>query len=198
MLNRYIAATVIGIVVIAVVIVSGIVVYLYYKRKNRTAIKSKTETLEEQFVKVWAQALKESAQTFNGLYQGLSRVVEGKAKRPEKVMREWCARTCYQWEKEQPTALCEKIIVPLLEKKEYEEIGKWAGLLLQAAGDVGITKAKEEKLILDEHNVNDYTEWEGESLYIGDEVEVISPAWYQNETLLEQGRCHRRMEDISE
>lgn len=198
MFNRYIAAVVIGAAVIAVVTVSGIVVHLYYKRKNRTAIKSKPETLEEKFVKVWTQALKESAQTFNGLYQGLTRVVEGKAKKPEKVMREWCARTRYQWEDEQPNALCEEIIIPLLEKKEYEEIGKWAGMLLQAAGDAGITKSEEEKLILDEHNVNDYTEWEGESLYIGDEVEVISPTWYQNGTLLEQGRCQRRMEDVSE
>lgn len=156
------------------------------------------ETPEVQFVNEWIQVLKESAKTFSGLYQGLIRIVEGKAKKPEKVLREWCARTRYRWEGKLPAALCEEWIVPLLEGEMQSELGKWAALLLQAAGAAGITRAKETRLLLDEQNVNDYTEWEGEPLYVGDSVEVMSPAWYQNGKLLEQGNCRKQEEADAE
>ena len=207
MLNRYYITVIIGAGVTAAAAVCGALLYMRNKRKTQesdvpeakapdvpeaeASAASESETPEIRFVDEWTRALKESAKTFNGLYQGLTRVAEGKTKKPEKVLREWCARTRYRWEGQLPAALCEEWIAPLLEGEMQAELGRCAALLLKACEAAGITFAKETRLKLDEQNVNDYTEWEGESLYVGDEVEVMSPAWYQNGKLLEQGSCRK-------
>lgn len=57
------------------------------------------------------------------------------------------------------------------------------------AAAAGITKETSEKLVLTESNAADYVEWDGNELSPEDEIEVITPAWYQNGKLLEQGQC---------
>lgn len=193
MLSRYIAGSIIGVSVVAVIAVSYAVIRK--KDKIEKSVPTPSETVEEHFVREWTSALIESAKTFNGLYQGLQRVLDGKAKKPEKVLREWCARTRYRWEQQMPSKLCEELIVPLLESGDQTAFVKWSGLLLQAAAAAGIARGTAEKLTLDESNVNDYTEWEGENLYVEDTVEIIFPAWYQNGVLLEQGNCRKKEEE---
>lgn len=156
-----------------------------------SAVRPLQETDEEQFVKAWTDALNDSARTFNGLYQGLQRIVDGKAKKPERVLREWCARARYKWEDQPASELCEMLIVPLFDNADQAALAKWSGLLLQAASLAGIIRGTTGKISLDESNVNDYTEWEGEPLYVEDEVEVMFPAWYQRGSLLEQGTCRK-------
>lgn len=74
--------------------VGAVVLYCRHRRKN-----VKTETVEEHFCRQWADILAENARVFNGLFSGLQRVVGGTAKKPEKVLREWCQRTHYKWGK---------------------------------------------------------------------------------------------------
>ena len=49
--------------------------------------------LEKRFVKEWAAVLTTDAKVYTGMYTSMSRVADGKSKKPEKVLREWAART---------------------------------------------------------------------------------------------------------
>ena len=133
--------------------------------------------------------MKEEARTFNGLYNGLLRVQTGAAKKPEKVLREWCQRTHYKFEGQTVDELCQEHILPLVESQNQEELVKWAEILLNAAKEAGVTKEEVDVLVLAEENAEAYVEWDGEEIYPDDKVEVITPAWYKNGKLLEQGQC---------
>lgn len=145
----------------------------------------------KHFVRAWTDALTTDAKTFNGLFSGVRRVADGEAKKPDKVIREWCARTRYKWEDQPIVELCNQTLVALTEGGTEKEYRKWAGLLLKAAAAAGITTEADKQLTLDESNVNAYVEWDGEDLYVGDTVEVMNPAWYQNGQVLEQGHCKK-------
>jgi len=162
-----------------------------YCRQRRKTVKPapKQECIEDRFLSEWTAVLAEDARVFNGLFSGLQRVISGTAKKPEKVLREWCQRTRYKWENKQADLLCRQHIVPLLEKADRDALTKWASLLLEAAAAAGITRETAQNLVLTEGDSGDYVEWDGNDLYSGDEVEIISPAWYQNGRLLEQGQC---------
>ena len=58
-----------------------------------------------------------------------------------------------------------------------------------AAEAAGITQDAPGEAVLDELTANAYTEWEGKQLYLGDHVEILFPAWYQNGRVVEQGNC---------
>ena len=161
-------------------------------RKTASAVEPvlpKPETPEEVFLREWTTALAENARTFNGLFSGLWRVQSGNAKKPEKVLREWCQRTHYKFENQPVDTLSQEQILPLIEAEDREGLTKWAGLLLDAAAVAGITKEDAATLVLTESSAGAYVEWNGEELYPDDEIEVITPAWYQNGKLLEQGQC---------
>jgi len=152
----------------------------------------KTESPEEKFIKVWASVLTEKAKVFNGLYSSLQRIMDGKAKKPERVISEWSKRTRYQWESREPDMLCREYLLPLMEKGTDEEYRKWTGLLLKAAEASGMTHdTPGAELTLNEKNVNAYNDWDGNELYLDDTVEVKIPAWYQNGMIIEQGSCIR-------
>lgn len=196
MVNHYFVVAIAGISTVAVLAAAYVVMGRFCgKELEKEPAQPDGETPEAHFTRAWTAALSESAGTFNGLYQGLQRVVEGKARKPEKVLREWCARARYRWEQETPSRLCEELIVPLLAGGDREAFAKWSGLLLEAAAAAGIARGEGGKLTLSENNVNDFTDWEGETLYVEDEVEILSPAWYQNGVLLEQGSCRKEEED---
>lgn len=195
MINQYIIVAIASISTVAVIAVTYVAMSrLGRKGPAKTPARAHEETPEERFVREWTAAFTQSARTFNGLYQGLQRVVDGKAKKPEKVLREWCARTRYKWEQQPPSQLCEELILPLLGGGDREAFAKWSGMLLEAAAAAGIVRGAGGKMTLDESNVNDYTDWDGETLYVEDEVEVLFPAWYQNGVLLEQGSCRKEEE----
>ncbi len=88
--------------------------------------------------------------------------------------------------------LCQEQIVPLIETQDRENLTKWACLLLDAAAAAGIRNEAAETLSLTNENADAYVEWDGNNLYPEDEIEVITPAWYQNGRVLEQGQCRKR------
>lgn len=183
--SMYIAAAAIGLCA-----AGAVALYCWHRRKTAVSVQ-KTETVEDRFISEWTSVLTDDARVFNGLFSGLQRVVGGAAKKPEKVLREWCQRTHYKWENAQVDILCQQHIVPLIESADREALSKWAAILLDAAAAAGITKETAQKLVLTESNAADYVEWDGNDLYPEDEIEIITPAWYQNGKLLEQGQCKK-------
>lgn len=143
------------------------------------------------FIKEWTTVLMENSNIFNGIYSGLARVQRGNAKKPEKVLREWCQRTHYKFEEQPVDLLCREHIIPLIDAADKNGLLKWTGLLLDAAAAAGISRDETVKLVLTEANADAYVEWDGNDLYPEDEIEVISPAWYQNGKVLEQGQCRK-------
>lgn len=151
----------------------------------RLAKKQNNDGCEDLFVGEWTSALKENAKVFNGLYGGLQRVVDGKAKKPESVIAEWWTRTRYEWENQPLTEISRECF----ENVSCEDLAKWASLLLNAAAGAGITKEQSKTIVLDEISSAAYVEWDGKEIFIGDTVKVMNPAWYQNGRVIEQGHC---------
>lgn len=168
----------------------AVALYCRHRRKTAKPI-IKEETTEDRFVSEWTAVLTKDARVFNGLFNGLQRVVTGVAKKPEKVLREWCQRTHYKWENQQVDTLCQQHIVPLIENADRDALTKWGALLLAAASAAAITMEAAQKLVLTQENVDSYVEWDANDLYPEDEIEIITPAWYQNGKLLEQGQCRK-------
>lgn len=171
---------------------------IVYGRRFTTFIRKCSFSLEvrycptlrkRRFLHEWTNVLFENATVFNGLFASLQQVVDGEAKKPEKTLKEWSLRTKYKWENQRVDQLCRKLIMPAVETVQTEKIHMYAALLLQAATQAGITKETEKTFRLDEKRANAYIEWNGEEVYLDDEIEVIHPAWYQNGRLVEQGHC---------
>lgn len=169
---------------------SAVAGYAWYRRKKAKAHLGE-ETVESRFIAEWTEVLSNEARLFNGLYDGVYRVANGTARRPEKILREWSQRTHYRWENEAVDILCQEHLVPLIEAVDGNALTKWASLMLDAASAAGITRESAEKLVLTDSNAADYVEWDGNDLYSEDEIEIITPAWYQNGKLLEQGQCRK-------
>lgn len=152
-------------------------------------VRRSTETPENRFQTQWADVLQANAGLYNGLYAGLERVRDKAAKKPEKILKEWYARTVYKWEESPIAALCGETLAPAVEGGDPEVCAKWAKLLLNAVQSAGVTKETAEELELDETTIRAYVEWDGGDLYVGDRVKILHPAWYQNGQVIEQGHC---------
>lgn len=74
-----------------------------------------SETPEEKALREWSELLTADAGVYTGMFSSLKRVVEGKAKKPEKVLREWCARTSYKWPEGKAAQLCQEYLMPAAE-----------------------------------------------------------------------------------
>ena len=140
-------------------------------------------------VRCWADVLRTNASTYVGLFSGLWRVKDGKTKKARSVFVEWDARTRYSLAHTPAGKVCQWALHPLIKGAASELYTKWAGLLLRAAEQAGIERESETEIVLNETSALAYIEWDGEALYCGDRAEVISPAWYQNGHVLEQGNC---------
>lgn len=169
--------------------VAGAAVFCCLRRREKG---NKGETVEKPIPDPWVAVLTRDARVFNGLFSGLQRVVNGVAKKPEKILREWCQRTHYKWENAPVDILCQGQIMPLVEAADRDGLTQWAKLLLAAAAAAGITKETAKTLVLTEQTVADYVDWEEDDLYPEDAVEIIAPAWYQDGKLLEQGQCKKQ------
>ena len=152
-------------------------------------VRRSAETPEDRFQTQWTDILQTNAGLYNGLYAGLERIRHKTAKKPEKILKEWHARTVYKWEKSPIAALCGETLAPAVESADPDACAKWAELLLNAAQSAGITKETAEELELDVTTIRAYVEWGGRELYMGDRVKVLHPAWYQNGQVIEQGHC---------
>ena len=147
---------------------------------------NKKDTVDEDmFLDQWTQAFKHEAGVFNGLYGGLQKIVDGKAKNPKAVIAEWWTRARYQWENEPIIEISRKYMENVDDNK-CVYIGK---LLLKAAYDADISKEDNKEIIIDEVSARAYLEWNGNEIFLGDKVKVITPAWYQCNRVIEQGHC---------
>ena len=162
---------------------------LRFRKFRKETPENQKASLEKQFLERWTAALMERADVFNGLYGGLLRVQEGTAKKKGEILSEWWHRTRYQWDGQELTEFCRPVFEKLLAEESEEEYRKYARLLLEAASAAGITRDVPGKAVLDELTTNAYMEWEGKQLYLGDHVEILFPAWYQNGRVVEQGNC---------
>lgn len=166
----------------AAVGVAAAVVYFTRQQKEETPP-------ENSFLQTWANAMAEDPRVFAGLYSGLVRICDGTAREPEKTMGEWCQRAHTRWEGKPADLLCREQILPAVEAQDREAVAQYADLLLQAAADAGIAADPLGLLVLAEDNWQDYAEQDGRELNPLDTVEVLVPAWYQYDVLLEQGQC---------
>lgn len=154
----------------------------------------KKNKIEDQFLSAWTQTLNENAEIYCGLYTSLQRIADNKAKKRENVIHEWHVRTQYNINDEILKQLSTGILLPLSENGTDKKFQKWTCLLLKVAEAAGIRQEAVGTLTLDEGNANAYSEWNGESLYVGDTVEVTVGAWYQNGKIIEQGYCSKQEE----
>lgn len=155
--------------------------------------------LKKRFIKEWTQVLIIDAKIYTGMYASLARVMQGGAKKPQKVFQEWMARTVYQRENSPIAELCKRTLAPVAESGSAKDCAKWAQLLLRAAYQAGITKDCEGTLLtLDDFSIRAYTEWDGQDIYPEDTVKVVFPAWYQKGQVLEQGQCSLIIEKSDE
>lgn len=175
----------------AIGVVGAVALYCLHRRKQKKDPESGEPDQKRTCEAEWTAVLTENARVFNGLYSGLQRVRDGAAQKPEKVLREWCQRTHNKWENELADEICRQYIIPLIQSADREGITQWAKLLLDAAAAAGITKETTANLVLTGLTAGDYVEWDGNDLYPEDMVEIMSPAWYQNGELLEQGMCRK-------
>lgn len=144
------------------------------------------------FHRVWKQTLISSPKTYIGLYSGIARVTARTAKKPEKVLKEWCIRTENQFGECKASDICHCQIIPLVEKGDKAKLKKTAARLLKAAKAAGIhTESEPKEMILSEKNATAYIDLNDNELFEGDRVKVISPAWFQNGKLIEQGYCSK-------
>ena len=186
--------------IIGLVIASGIgaalLNFLQKEKSNKEKELESTATLpplsvplppEEAVVQEWTKLLCSDAKVYTGMFNGLQRVVDGSSKKPEKVIREWCARTSYKWPESNAARLCQEYLMPDAEKADPDHCVKWSKLLLEAAKNAGITPEEKKKIVLNDITVMAYTEWDGQELYPESSVKIITPAWYQNERIIEQG-----------
>lgn len=139
------------------------------------------------FYSGWYLAFKENAKIYNGMFTPLKRVLEGKSKNPEKVIKELCSRTLYNAENSDTQKLC-KITAEKLSSQNKKR-DKWLSLLMKAVKDASVRCEEKDRIIIDETNINDYIEWDSNELNEGDIVEIMNPAWYQNGKTIEQGHC---------
>lgn len=147
------------------------------------------ESPDKRFIREWSIALSNHAKVFNGLFASLDKVSQGTAKNPSKVLKEWNDRSRYNLKDIPCVALMAERMKKYEQSPHPEMLKKLADLLLTAAIQAGIIKEKASSLTLNESNVNAYTDWDGEELYVDDSVEIMSPAWYQNGIIIEKGYC---------
>lgn len=156
----------------------------------------KKEKPEARFTREWSEVLTEYADVFNGLYAGLKRAADGQMKKKKaSVLNEWRLRAHYRWEGESIDEITAACLEPLTDDSEDAEIIKWAKLLMEAVENAGIICDTEESLILDENSVNAYADWNGGELYPDDSINIMSPAWYQDERVIEKGYCTKAEEE---
>ena len=145
-----------------------------------------------RFHKAWQQVLESDAKTYTGLFAGLQRVADGTAKKPEKILKEWCTRTEARFGDSPANIICHKRIIPLLPNGNSKKYKKIAERLLLAADAANIRREESQTIFLSWEQLGAYINLDEDELFEGDAVAVVSPAWYQNETVIEQGYCRKQ------
>lgn len=132
----------------------------------------------------------DDAEKFKGLYNGIERIVLGKGKKNFKPLFELYQRIQYM-PKYSDIA---EIIEPVFKSKEHDPriLSALGKIVFSAVDRAGINHDPARAvIILDQKSVMCYCAWEGDQVYPGDTVRIISPAWFQNDRLLEEGFCSK-------
>ena len=126
---------------------------------------------------------------YSGLYHGIEQAAAGKAKKPEKTLREFYQRTGYNVK--DPTL--HAALSPAFEREQAPSprlVKKLARVLLRRARRAGLVSDKDgEQITLTDQTLPAYSEWNGDELYAQDTAEIIKGAWYQNGKVIETGFC---------
>ena len=155
-------------------------------------MKLKERILLLRFSAECKKILKNYAAIYNGLYASVYKIANGNTRRLDGILKEWIDRT--------ENVLPENSLNSLIEKiRACDSNGGIliAKSIMASAVKAGITAEKLMVLVLTEKNITSYIEWNGNELYEGCKVKVISPAWYQNGKNIEQGHCEI-IEEIGE
>ena len=147
-------------------------------------LKIKYRFLVFRFSAECRKVLKSNAKSYNGLFTGVYKIAMGNTKRAENVINEWYNRSknCF------PDSSVVTLIKKILSCDSEGRIAIAKAIML-AAKKADITKENDQELVLNEKNLSAYSEWNGNDLYEGSKVKIISPAWYQNGEIVEQGHC---------
>ena len=156
--------------------------YEYYQME-----KSICADVQDRFIQQWKSLLTTNAISFKGLFRRLLCTFEKQGKRPQNSISKWYDRTRFLWPDNEINWLTQKTLVPVIIRDDAEECAFWAGIILQAAKEAGINRDDTNKLIVGKSELNNYFAWNGRRLRIGETVNVLYPAWYQQGQLLEKG-----------
>lgn len=148
--------------------------------------------LEDEFVDRFTEILTENAKVYTGMYTSVWKAVTGKKGKADKIVKEWNTRTRYQWENDPIIGCSDELLKKLSETSGEDGNWEYLALVFEAIKRAGISADAEQNFVLDEANVQAYHEWEERELYIGDQVQVISPAWYQKCEMIEMGYCSKK------
>lgn len=134
------------------------------------------------------QLFTKDAKKFNGLYKGFYQVAVDKNEKKVKALDEFYKRLSYLTDYEELTEIL-SVFFPTADKS-FKRLAKLSVIILDAVNAANIYCSKKDEVItLTNENASDYQDWDGEDIFEGDTVKIVSPAWYQEGILLEQGYC---------
>lgn len=151
--------------------------------------KSVSADVQDRFIQQWKTLLTSDAKNFKGLFRRMACTQEMQGKRPQNSISKWYDRTRFLWPESEITRLLQETLVPVIIRDDERECAFWARLFLRAATEAGITCDNKIALIINQAGIINYVARSGRKLRIGDTVNVLYPAWYQNGQLLERGYC---------
>jgi len=135
-----------------------------------------------------AEVLYNNAKEFNGLYNGLNNILLLKNKKSKKALGEFYKRISHIKGYEGLSRNLEKYFPA--DNLPDKKVKKLAAIVFRAMNKADISHIEQDILIvLTVDNAAHYQEWDGKNIYVGSKVKVVAPAWYQNNTLIEEGFC---------
>ena len=130
----------------------------------------------------------DDAEKLKGLYNGIERIAVGNGKKNFKPLFELYQRIQYMPKYSEITEMTK----PVFEAKERDPriLLAFGRIVFTAVGRAGINHDPSNAIItLDHKSVKNYSDWNGDQIYPDDTVKIISPAWFQNGCLIEEGFC---------
>ncbi|MBO4468698.1 MAG: hypothetical protein J5766_05295 [Clostridia bacterium] len=145
-------------------------------------------TKKNKLIKSLTKLFCENANRFNGVYNGVYKILCGENKKNTKVLDEFYERVSFVAGYEELSKVLKKNYpTSQLTPKKLKEFNS---IFSKAIENAGISHTyKDEVIVLTVNNVLHYQEWDDQELYVDTKVKIIFPAWYQNDNLIEKGYC---------
>lgn len=144
----------------------------------------KKKKLKKELIRLFCEDAKEFSGVYNGIYLICHRQNKNNLKALDKFYKKLKSLSGYD---ELIRLLDNLLPTEAQSKKNLERLAK---IIMLAVEKAGITHSKTDEIVtLTIENLNHYNEWNSERLYEDDKIKIISPAWFQESKLLEQGYC---------